>query len=966
MSKGTEDYQLGSTHKIDTSGSIVDDEHVIQFDFEPGAVFKRLADDIYESPEAGVREPLTNSITSIRRVFDNTDEGVINIVVQDGEQIVMRLRDNGEGISKSVLKEVLTVIGRSKARDDGELSGQYGMGFLASYKLVGMDGGFLMCTNPRDSEEGPYTGLFKPGTFEPDKNNKFPQLLDEDDYGTVFEYYIRDSIDMSDLRDWVDKHARWSPVPVRYEELDEDGNIVEDEEYYASTIPEKYDSDPYLHVENEYYEAATSPSSENDTILISSPVSMGGSRTLRRKLPWNADLRLKYENGIVIDGPNKGLVPTTKDEYQDMSEERQEKYIPKDHLTTEDLLLPEPTGTREKVKKNNEFLRHVRDELMDKFIDTVHDTLDNFDPVNMSMANINNMKRHVLLRIFGSFKEDADEYTESKITTKLSNQFNYNNPSDDIVEFIQTMTKEVSVISEPKRYNGQYPRKQAYELEMDDESIFMCVSNNSWKADAVKNGNLETHLVKVERSSEYDPFKKHLGWNKLKEVDKSNAVDWLDISESYIEKLKSKNSGNNKETGERNVTIHYKSGGRMTSKRTVEQTVNLFTDDTHRRFGDVLVLFPRNGDYKISNHYNLADEGCSVATCGKKVREHLKDESDRIMTYSEYLNWGQNPTVRDEFGSIEFRKLLNDFSNIAVFVVSHIDSNILSEDKVLSTISDNIHPYVRGLSEVDNVCVVDQNDWKHFVNTFSPTDYDTDITVIRCDKTVNPKRTQEIDYEWCSLDKLYLEAQVSEDAQDTKEYQAIKSKHNGLSTELIKDAEMIKKLQNDSVLTDISEDTSTDIVLPKLRTKEGEMTIEEVYNNYNPDKVIIHSVSSDKMDPFMSKDMLENGHDYLNNSQTDYIDITIEDTELYIPVLSSNYKQISDHVEEETKKIGSVLRRDENSSKIDPQYIYGIKELDWSLEDIANLLHNYKFEHAVSLVDSIAESSTIEEYSDIN
>lgn len=198
-----EDYQIG-VHDIDTTGSITDEKNVIEFEFEPEAVFKRLADDVYQSAEAGIREPLMNSITAVRRAFgDDLDEGVIRFTVKRGEQTTIQIRDNGVGITEGVLNEILTVVGRSSVRDDGNLTGQYGVGFLASYKLVGPDGGFMMTTNPRESEEGPYSGLFKPGTFEPNTEGHLPQMLDEDEYGTVFEFYTKRGIDADDIFRWV-------------------------------------------------------------------------------------------------------------------------------------------------------------------------------------------------------------------------------------------------------------------------------------------------------------------------------------------------------------------------------------------------------------------------------------------------------------------------------------------------------------------------------------------------------------------------------------------------------------------------------------------------------------------------------------------------------------------------------------------------------------------------------------------
>lgn len=80
-----ESYQVGA-HSINKETSLNKSE-TIEFDFENSAIFKRLADDIYESPEAGIREPLQNSLTAIQKAVNNgyieSNEGVVTFKVYD-------------------------------------------------------------------------------------------------------------------------------------------------------------------------------------------------------------------------------------------------------------------------------------------------------------------------------------------------------------------------------------------------------------------------------------------------------------------------------------------------------------------------------------------------------------------------------------------------------------------------------------------------------------------------------------------------------------------------------------------------------------------------------------------------------------------------------------------------------------------------------------------------------------------
>lgn len=949
------DYQIGS-HKLDTSGSIVDDEDVIEFDFESGAVFRRLADDIYESAEAGIREPLTNAITTVRRTFNDISKGVIEITVQDGEQVMLRLSDNGEGIPKSILEEVLTVIGRSNARDDGELSGQYGMGFLASYKLVGLDGGFLMCTNPRDTDEGPYSGLFKPGTFEPDENDALPSLLEEDQYGTVFEYYIRDDISIDEIRQWVEKHARWSPVPVIYQELDKNGSVEYSEDFYSSTLDNVYENSPCLHIDNNYYEVATSPKSKNDVILISSPVSMTGLRTLRRKLPWQVDLRLKYENGIVFKGPNEGLVPVRENEYEDMDDERQSNYIPKSELDEEDMTLPEPTGTREKLCRHREFLRHVNGQLRDKYLNQVEDTLDNFNPKNTSLQDLDEMSRHIMLRIFKDF-EDNVEYSTNDIKSELNSTYNYDTDDESLLEFIKTMTSSLPVVSEYGSKGRKYPRKTAYNLRESKGTVFMCVSQNSWKSDAVKESDQSTHIVKVDSAGDYDLYEEHLGWKKLKSIKKSNATDILNISEEKIKYLRDKTLNKTGKIEDQSVTVHVDSGGRSTINRKSSKLIKYYNKSTRdsNRLGDVLVLFSRNDGAYISNHYELADNRCCVASCSSTLLDYLEENAENIVKYDDYPNWVLSKNIVTSDGEMTVSEFLDNKGDCVIQLISGVNQvsgeNIFTNAQFLSIISDQLNKS-SSCSE-SRIGVIEYELWSHIKNLSLDLESYTFIKPRGINKYNLDFKVKQI-----NLVKLYMKSYLPEEIHETEEFSRVLNCHNNISKGLLVDCEWLMELYEDKN-ADFSTNSRNSITLPKHLTKDGKMTIKQIYNNYNPEQVIIHSLSTEEYDCFTSDKIIEKDYKHLGGLSVNGEELEqIDENYIYVPVLETAYKNIEDHIKDETIVLGEWDRYDEKTFSIDAKYIYATMKLKKeSSENTVELVDGYGFDDAISIVDSYSQVS---------
>lgn len=920
---------------IDTSASLADEDETVDFQFEAQAVFKRLADDIYETPEAGIREPLQNAITTVRKVFGTGSGGVVKVTVQRGDQTRVRIRDNGEGINKSILNQVLTYIGRSTARDNGELSGQYGMGFLATYKLVGVeDGGFVMYTNPRDTDEGPYGGIFKPGTYEPDKKGKLPQMLDEDDYGTVFDFYVKEGINAGSIREWVEKHSKWSPVPIIYEELDETGDVVYNEDYHSPSFTDSYSSDLCIHIENEYYEVACSPSSKGDVVLISSPAAMRKSRYLSRNIPWDVDIRLKYENGMIIDGTHKGLAPVSETEYNSMNSNRKDGYIKEDELSSSDIKLPEPTGTREKVRYNRDFVEYINDKLKSEYQEIVKESMGTIESALPDYTDIDSKHQEVLHHFLVNLSKSRSSWNKDWVARKVRN-YGYQTSSDsDLTEFIMCMSERLPVMT--RKHGGgrkKYEREKVYSLFEESERVYMTVGR-SWKIEAIKESDVEAEIIQVDSASDYETFEKYLGWSKVKSISESSAVNELGLTEDKVEDIRGVRKSDNHnpdDVSEKLMNVHY---GDVSRKQEASTVVENF-DGTSYINCDALILYPRSYDENLSD--SLVRPPIATAACSNEEAEYLTGNSDNIMTYDNYDRWVLSKDVLTQEGTKKLSEVAQSNEDV---LVSSDDS--LDDEDILSTISPVIEQYIPHEGEFNLV----RTTKRHLEQIKS--------------RASDVKEQHGVFTDYGVVDNsyhtIYLEALVPDKAQRTEEFNIIKKSANKIDENLVKKAEVLKSV----VETEDAEFASVDgnlersgEKLPVNETSEGEMTIKELYKQYDPGQIVIHKVS--KYNYFATEEVLNEAP--VNLSQI--VDSQRDDL-VYVPVLKSNFPRVKTHIQDSTHLIKKRRSYGNRNYNVKQRNAYAVLVLGVDLQTAKDLVGGNRIDKSSKLVktmDSLPEES---------
>lgn len=335
LNKAGEDHPLGS----DPLAFEADLRHLI----------RKVADDLYESWDATVREYLANAETACLRVqhfVENPEESPLdNLIVEPGyepkievtwdrQEDRLTIKDNGIGMAAVEVDEIFRKIGHSASRDYGKYSGQFGMGCLSFVKFVGLDNSMLMSTHSRlnDDNFSCYVSLAGP---EPIKGS-----LGEDEYGTKFQMTPDGDYD---VRGAVEKYAEWMRVPILYVEYDENGQEVYNEDWGDKTLLDEYANDKVcLSVcEEDAFRAYCSPDANGRTLLLSMDIDRKDEGGRRHGAPFDFDVRFLNESGMVFKGPHAGLMPCPRSDYEEMLSQAREGYITRDLLKNDDVVAQE-------------------------------------------------------------------------------------------------------------------------------------------------------------------------------------------------------------------------------------------------------------------------------------------------------------------------------------------------------------------------------------------------------------------------------------------------------------------------------------------------------------------------------------------------------------------------------------------------------------------------------------------------
>lgn len=641
-----------------------DDEGFIKFDFETQSVFKRLADDIYQSEAAGIREPLTNSITAVLQAKEEfgVENPQIEITVEDGTPPTVSIRDNGVGISEKVIKEVMSVIGRSMHRGDGTLSGKYGMGFLACYKLVGTNGGFIMHSRSRRTRES-ISGAWTPSGFSKDTDSDLSNPFEESGtFGTELQFMLKEGITKEDIRGWVKQNAKFARLPIIYREFNEAGEAKYNEDYGGFSIEDEYSEDTrVISIETDAFDAYISKDNDSRTLLLDAPIRRNNRVSVD---PWGLDIRLKNENGVVVSGPNEGLEPIDEREYEQMDEATREKFIPESKLEENDIRLPSPTGTRDSLGPARDFWDWLTEEIRERAVKETADIIGKTEGTVSSFMSLPEDEQEMAVNTYDAFYVSK---RQSHVIDEL-NKYTSENITDSHVNLMDFFVSELKEIDWDEYNNNlsvsdyMVENTWLWEIHSREGEVYMAVRPPSEKINVIYEDSTDNTLVILRESSAYEDYKSILGWNKLTYVGPS-TIDEFDVSNKtrkpFAEEEKSEEDDNN--DMDKDLTLYY---GRTRESKSMdvhevitrlEQGHGIVRHNPHEK----LVLFPRNRSANLSDNYELASGRTTIASCTKSQWEVLRKYGD-VVPAEYYLHDKRHVELSTSEGTMIAREV--DFS----------------------------------------------------------------------------------------------------------------------------------------------------------------------------------------------------------------------------------------------------------------------------------------------------------------
>lgn len=676
------DDEMGVHHAGD---GIENTEVKRQYDFEVETepVFKRLAEDIYQGRKAGIREPLTNSVTSIIRAtedgyIEDSDEGIILFeLYEEGNSGRLILRDNGVGITREELDKVVTQIGKSTSRSSEELTGKFGMGFLATWMLAGgTDGGFGMYSNPRGADEGPFFGFWDNSGFsEMDPPKSSYAGLSDDEYGVEFEIFLDQSISTEDVVSWIDDYSEWTRVPVLFRHHTEDG--VEDEEYPPKNLMDKYDSiedgtDPddigydiagdelnYYTVETDAFTAINSnlervdenvsrnlfnrSMSFNDCILMDVPIK--SNWTVGSSFPLSSfEIRLNYETPVVVDGPHEGcFVLAGGEDPENLGRD----YIPYKSLTKEDVVTPFPTGTRDYLQDDTGFIEWLSDKIHKMYYEDIAENVRDVSTLGeycqLSDEEVEDF-HDIMNEISGGYLYSASDVNtvEEMALTSFDTDFKKALPILDRRSVSLAPEGEKGVSRHQNRTDINVRSIIRSTFQDDDKRVFMAHRITQERAEFAWAAEGQHYVVRI-ASENQQKLKDQFGWEELGELDFEEDLEMSDDKRINF-------TDDNESVSEKSVTLHvgnYSTTKKMTAetlKENIKNRNNIIDNNDNEHDMKQLILFHRTKD-NISYNKNIVGESIASVSVGTDVYDYLEN-IDNVWT-SDIIEEGITVTISD-------------------------------------------------------------------------------------------------------------------------------------------------------------------------------------------------------------------------------------------------------------------------------------------------------------------------------
>lgn len=565
------------------------------------------------------------------------------------------IQDNGIGFTPREVTDVLAVTGHSGVRDRGDVSGQFGMGVMSAHKMCGKEGSYTLITRTRRNDVPDWAQMSFAAYCYLGGYDQIEGEFPEGSYGSRFELPIQEDLDdnygsrYADdpiVTKWVGKYAEYMRVPVLYHHF-EDGETVEDDEFGDKEFAEDYNG-AVLTIDRPEFLAKSYPSASNDTLLLSMPIERNYSYA-PPDAPWNVDIRLRNESGVIVEGPNQGLMPVDDTEYESMSDERREQYVRKSDVHDDDVSVPEPDASRDGLQKGEKFwnwLGRQFKELYHSEIARIAASVDDLDDLRSLAADNPNQFSFFMtgmekVKPYSVKEGDGDEYKdiiESEVGVTFTEDF-----ADELLllqQSIEIAPRGRTGVSKKRNRKSQKTWKILRDAA-DGGTVYMGVNVNQKRAEVAWNTHDSNQVARIEKSSHYQKYL-DIGWEKLQTVpysEGSKGADQFSLPDKFKNGGSSSSSSSNAglSAPNRDLTIRQSSGRGDTTKKSVTEIESILESFHkhdkgngikigYKEHATELVLFPSSTDRNMSDWYNVIKphDGRACATCINGVYDYLK------------------------------------------------------------------------------------------------------------------------------------------------------------------------------------------------------------------------------------------------------------------------------------------------------------------------------------------------------
>lgn len=565
------------------------------------------------------------------------------------------IQDNGIGFTPREVTDVLAVTGHSGVRDRGDVSGQFGMGVMSAHKMCGKEGSYTLITRTRRNDVPDWAQMSFAAYCYLGGYDQIEGEFPEGSYGSRFELPIQEDLDdnygsrYADdpiVTKWVGKYAEYMRVPVLYHHF-EDGETVEDDEFGDKEFAEDYNG-AVLTIDRPEFLAKSYPSASNDTLLLSMPIERNYSYA-PPDAPWNVDIRLRNESGIVVEGPNQGLMPVDDTEYETMNDERREQYVRKSDVHSDDVTVPEPDASRDGLQKDERFWNWLGGQFKELYhseIARIAASVSDLDELRTLAADHPNQFSFFMtgmekVKPYSVKEGDGDEYKdiiESEVGVTFTEDF-----ADELLllqQSIEIAPRGRTGVSKKRNRKSQKTWKILRDAA-DGGTVYTGVNVNQKRAEVAWNTHDSNQVARIEKSSHYQKYL-DIGWEKLQTVpysEGSKGADQFSLPDKFKNGGSSSSSSSNAglSAPNRDLTIRQSSGRGDTTKKSVTEIESILESFHkhdkgngikigYKEHATELVLFPSSTDRNMSDWYNVIKphDGRACATCINGVYDYLK------------------------------------------------------------------------------------------------------------------------------------------------------------------------------------------------------------------------------------------------------------------------------------------------------------------------------------------------------